>query len=92
VVTDEQVQLLIAQPIIGTRVAGAVTLISTNAGARVLVACGASWLEVLEVQKPGGRRMSAQAWLAGQPLEGQSFFVEPVKFIDVSPHSRHDLK
>lgn len=34
---------------------------------RVLVACQDAWLELLELQKPGGRRISAAMWLVGQP-------------------------
>jgi methionyl-tRNA formyltransferase len=35
---------------------------------RVFVACGDEALELLEVQKPGGRRITAQAWAAGLGL------------------------
>jgi methionyl-tRNA formyltransferase len=35
---------------------------------RVFVACGDGALELLEVQKPGGRRITAQAWAAGLGL------------------------
>jgi methionyl-tRNA formyltransferase len=34
---------------------------------RVMVACSDSWLELLELQRPGGRRISASAWLASHP-------------------------
>jgi methionyl-tRNA formyltransferase len=34
---------------------------------RVLVNCGKGQLELLEVQRPGGKRMNAQLWFSGQP-------------------------
>jgi methionyl-tRNA formyltransferase len=34
---------------------------------RIMVACHNSWLELLELQRPGGRRISASAWLASRP-------------------------
>jgi methionyl-tRNA formyltransferase len=37
---------------------------------RVLVGCGVGVLEVLELQTPGGRRMTAQDYLRGNVLEG----------------------
>jgi methionyl-tRNA formyltransferase len=40
---------------------------------KVLVACKDAWLELLELQKPGGRRMTAAVWLASQTsLQGGS--------------------
>jgi methionyl-tRNA formyltransferase len=36
----------------------------------VLVACGEGALRILEVQREGGRRMGAQDFLAGHPLQG----------------------
>ncbi|MBQ8111318.1 MAG: hypothetical protein IJ124_14270, partial [Clostridia bacterium] len=32
------------------------------------VRCGTGALEVLELQAPGGKRMTAQAYLAGKPI------------------------
>jgi methionyl-tRNA formyltransferase len=44
--------------------------------ARVFVTCGQGELELLEIQKPGGKRMSAQMWLIGQPnLNHQKFLL-----------------
>jgi methionyl-tRNA formyltransferase len=41
---------------------------------RVFVDCGQGTLEILEIQKPGGKRMSAQMWLQGQAnLNNQNF-------------------
>jgi methionyl-tRNA formyltransferase len=43
---------------------------------RVFVTCGHGELELLEIQKPGGKRMSAQIWLTGQPnLNNQKFLL-----------------
>jgi methionyl-tRNA formyltransferase len=92
VVAKEQLQSAQALPMNNATNPGAITLVPAVTGSRVLVACADEWLEVLEVQKPGGRRMSAQAWLAGQSLEGQSFFVPPVQSIDAAAHSQPDPK
>jgi methionyl-tRNA formyltransferase len=37
---------------------------------RMVVSCGSGSLEVLELQAPGGRRLTARAFLLGRPLEG----------------------
>jgi methionyl-tRNA formyltransferase len=37
---------------------------------RIVVSCGSGNLEVLELQRPGGRRLPAQDFLRGNPLEG----------------------
>jgi methionyl-tRNA formyltransferase len=43
---------------------------------RVFVTCGRGELELLEIQKPGGKRMNTQVWLAGQPnLNRQKFLL-----------------
>ena len=39
-------------------------------GGRMVVSCGSGSLEVLELQAPGGRRLSAREFLLGRPLEG----------------------
>jgi methionyl-tRNA formyltransferase len=39
----------------------------TLEGDRPVVACGRGGLELVEVQRPGGRRQSAAAWLASRP-------------------------
>lgn len=36
------------------------------------VACGDAWIEVLELQAPGGKRMEAKAYLRGRPLTGET--------------------
>lgn len=43
------------------------TLVPVAAG-RVLVACGQGMLELLEVQRPGGRRLTVAQWLQAAPL------------------------
>ena len=50
---------------------GAVLAASAQDG--VLIACGEGVLRVLELQKPGGKRLSAAEFLKGFPLEGGSF-------------------
>ena len=45
----------------------------TAEGEHLLVACGLSSLAITEIQRPGGKRMSASAWLAGngRPVVGE---------------------
>lgn len=48
-------------------------VIAANPQDGVLVACGEGALRVRELQKPGGKRLSAAEFLKGFPLEGGSF-------------------
>jgi methionyl-tRNA formyltransferase len=41
---------------------------------RLFVACADAWLEILEIQKPGGRRLAVASWIAGvKSLESDAF-------------------
>jgi methionyl-tRNA formyltransferase len=43
---------------------------------RAFVTCGQGHIELLEIQKPGGKRMSVQVWLSGQSsLNNQNFLL-----------------
>ena len=46
-------------------------LLSGNAKNGLFVRCGDGWLEILELQASGGKRMNAKTFLAGCPLEGK---------------------
>ena len=52
----------------------------TRASAKegLLVACGEGALEILEMQAPGGKRMSARAYLAGKKIEPGTKFGEGI--------------
>jgi methionyl-tRNA formyltransferase len=43
----------------------------------IIVACGKNALRILELQREGGRRMSAAEFLAGNPLKAGEKFVQP---------------
>jgi methionyl-tRNA formyltransferase len=43
----------------------------------IVVACGKNALRILELQREGGRRMSAAEFLAGNPLKAGEKFVQP---------------
>ena len=45
------------------------TVLRSSAKEGLFVACGEGALEVLEMQAPGGKRMSARAYLAGKKIE-----------------------
>ncbi|WP_027467844.1 methionyl-tRNA formyltransferase [Deefgea rivuli] len=62
-----------ATPIDGTGVIGSIIAIDKEA---ITIACGSGALRVTELQKSGGKRLSANAFLAGSPLEvGTQFAV-----------------
>ena len=45
-----------------------------DAEAGLIVACGDAWLQLLELQRPGARRMSAVEFVNGAPLDLESCF------------------
>lgn len=49
------------------------TVLTASAQEGVLIACGEGVLRVLELQKPGGKRLPAAEFLKGFPLEGGRF-------------------
>jgi methionyl-tRNA formyltransferase len=53
------------------QVAGKV--LSADAQHGIVVACGAGSLRLMQLQKPGGKRLEAAEFLKGFPLEGASF-------------------
>lgn len=63
-----------ARPAEGEGAPGAVLRASAKEG--LFVACGEGALEVLEMQAPGGKRMSARAYLAGKKIEPGTRFGE----------------
>ena len=46
-------------------------LLRGNAKTGLFVCCADGWLEILELQATGGKRMLAKSFLAGCPLEGK---------------------
>ena len=63
-----------ARPAMGEGEPG--TVLRSSAKEGLFVACGEGALEVLEMQAPGGRRMSARAYLAGKKIEPGTRFGE----------------
>lgn len=63
-----------ARPAVGEGEPG--TVLRSSAKEGLFVACGEGALEVLEMQAPGGRRMSARAYLAGKKIEPGTRFGE----------------
>jgi methionyl-tRNA formyltransferase len=49
------------------------TVIHADAAHGIAVACGDGTLRIAELQKPGGKRLDAEAFLKGFPMEGGSF-------------------
>lgn len=46
-------------------------LLTGNAKAGLFVRCADGWLEILELQSVGGKRLNARDFLAGNQLEGK---------------------
>lgn len=63
-----------ARPAMGEGEPG--TVLRSSAKEGLFVACGEGALEVLEMQAPGGKRMSARAYLAGKKIEPGTRFGE----------------
>ena len=63
-----------ARPAVGEGDPG--TVLRSSAKEGLFVACGEGALEVLEMQAPGGKRMSARAYLAGKKIEPGTRFGE----------------
>ena len=49
------------------------TVLEADAGQGVLVACGTGALQIAQLQKPGGKRLDAEGFLQGFPMQGGSF-------------------
>nr|WP_314626175.1 methionyl-tRNA formyltransferase [uncultured Noviherbaspirillum sp.] len=49
------------------------TVLGADAGNGLLVACGSGTLLVTQLQKPGGKRLAAEEFLQGFPMQGGSF-------------------
>jgi methionyl-tRNA formyltransferase len=67
-----------APPGPGAAGAGLPGAIAPDAAGRLVVGCGSGLLEVLEVQRPGGRRLPVADWLrAVAPAPGAAFVPNP---------------
>ena len=53
----------------GRPISGEIGLVGPENG-RIVVYCGSGAIEVLELQRPGGRRLPARDFLRGNPLKG----------------------
>ena len=49
------------------------TVIEADARHGLIVACGRGALQLLELQKPGGKRLAAEEFLQGYTMQGGSF-------------------
>ena len=67
-------KVYLARPAQGEGEPGTVLVASAKEG--LIVACGEGALEILEMQAPGGRRMTARAYLAGKKIEPGTKFGE----------------
>jgi methionyl-tRNA formyltransferase len=48
-------------------------VLEADAKHEVLVACGAGALRIRQLQKPGGKRLDAEEFLQGFPMQGGAF-------------------
>lgn len=70
---DVAVKFWRTEPVSGINAAEPGKVLAASAQDGVLVACGQGALRVLELQKPGGKRLPAAEFLKGFPLEGGRF-------------------
>jgi methionyl-tRNA formyltransferase len=73
VVDGTSVKLWRAEAVEASRGTTPGTVLSANAQTGVIVACGDGALRVMELQKPGGKRLAAGEFLKGFPMEGRWF-------------------
>lgn len=72
---EGRIKIYLAKPCAaeGEAEAGTVAVSSPKEGLKV--ACGEGWLEILEMQAPGGKRMNAKDYLRGKKIEINSKFI-----------------
>jgi methionyl-tRNA formyltransferase len=68
-----QVKLWRAEPIAETTAGRPGEVLAANAQDGVLIACGGGVLRLIELQKPGGKRLPAKEFIKGFPLEEGTF-------------------
>ena len=66
---DGRLKIYLARPCEAEGDAEPGTVAVSGAKEGLKIACGAGWLEVLEMQAPNARRMSARAYLQGKKIE-----------------------
>lgn len=64
-----RLKVYLAQPVEAQTDAEPGTVIASGAKTGLIVACGAGCLELLEIQAPNARRMTAKAYLMGKKIE-----------------------
>lgn len=70
---DVSIKFWRAEPVSAPSSADPGKVLAASAQDGVLVACGEGVLRILELQKPGGKRLQAAEFLKGFPLEGGRF-------------------
>jgi methionyl-tRNA formyltransferase len=68
-----QVKLWRAEPVAEATAGKPGEVLAANAQDGVLVACGGGVLRLIELQKPGGKRLSAKEFIKGFPMEEGTF-------------------
>ncbi|MGN0183799.1 MAG: methionyl-tRNA formyltransferase [Aristaeellaceae bacterium] len=66
---DGRLKIYLAKPCAAEGAAEPGTVAVSSAKEGLKIACGEGWLEVLEMQAPNARRMSAKAYLQGKKIE-----------------------
>lgn len=64
-----RLKIYLARACVAQRQAEAGEVVVSSAKAGLFIACGEGWLEVLELQAAGAKRMSAKAYLQGKKIE-----------------------
>lgn len=71
---EGRIKIYLAKPCSAECTAEAGTVVVSSAKEGLKVACGDGWLEILEMQAPGGKRMNAKDYLRGKKIDIHSKF------------------
>ena len=70
----QRLKIYLARPVEARGEAAPGEVARSSAKEGLFVGCGEGWLEILELQAPGGKRMSAKSYLLGKRIDAGACF------------------